>query len=522
MALAGSALALSSAACDFSFTQVCPDGRKIWGDNPKDCTVGAEVASMCHVVRDDCLTYNSNNTCATTKHNDFKAISCGTNATNACANFCKNGNLPTFPYVNCTSTPTTDPVPTDSAFCNMQASPGNYDISCTNTGRECLVVTGANTCLNESATLTSGTRNSQCLEGFTGPGINMCGSLYDSAGKPLAAGNSVTAATFAKHTGPCPTSGALTASDMMYGIPAGTSVPVAVAGQNMTLTTTGGHMVVTYACDNTGEFCHPYEVKEFWVGMNPRTINGQTFSNIYIANAGGQGFRTDGTLDPAGPGFRISASVNGVAGPTTFFRPTGKEKFTGSLKSAPYTFSGTFDFPVRYGTGGNTTAHITMNISGSSYSNSGSAGGTQISTGTTTAVGNFVADKDFSGGAIKTRTNVIDLTGAINPAPMELYQSQHYASPFTYTIPGFASGSSHLVRLHFAETNPLNNAPNKRKFSVAINGTSQISNLDLFATVGMNKAFIWECTLNADSSGRYVLSFTASLDSATISGIEIL
>jgi hypothetical protein len=145
----------------------------------------------------------------------------------------------------------------------------------------------------------------------------------------------------------------------------------------------------------------------------------------------------------------------------------------------------------------------------------------RINCGNNGAIPPFVADEFFTNGAGKTRLNTIDLTGAVNPAPMAVYQSQRYASPFSYTIPGFVAGSSHLIRLHFAETNPNNNAPNRRKFSVAINGTTQISNLDLYATVGLNHAYIKEFTLPANSSGKYVLSFTASLDSATISGIEV-
>ena len=146
----------------------------------------------------------------------------------------------------------------------------------------------------------------------------------------------------------------------------------------------------------------------------------------------------------------------------------------------------------------------------------------RINCGDNGAISPFVADKDFSGGAGKTRNVTIDLGGVVNPAPMAVYQSQRYASPFSYTIPGFTSGTTHVIRLHFAETNALNNAPNKRKFSVAINGTTKISNLDLYATVGMNHAYIKEFTVPTNSSGSYVLSFTASLDSATISGIEVL
>jgi hypothetical protein len=134
----------------------------------------------------------------------------------------------------------------------------------------------------------------------------------------------------------------------------------------------------------------------------------------------------------------------------------------------------------------------------------------------------FVADTDFTNGAEKTRLNTIDLSKVVNPAPMAVYQSQRYASPYSYTIPGFAPGSYQLIRLHFAETNPVNNAPGKRLFSVAINGTTEISNLDLFATVGMNTAYIAQFTEAANSAGQYVLNFTASVDSATISGIEVL
>ena len=146
----------------------------------------------------------------------------------------------------------------------------------------------------------------------------------------------------------------------------------------------------------------------------------------------------------------------------------------------------------------------------------------RISCGTKTAISPFGPDTDFSGGAEKTRDVTINLSGLVNPAPMAVYQSQHYASPFSYTIPGLTPGSMHVIRLHFAETNPNNQAPNRRKFSVAINGTTEISNLDLFATVGFQHGYIAQFSLPANSSGQYVLSFTASLDSATISGIEVL
>ncbi|HVZ70757.1 MAG TPA: malectin domain-containing carbohydrate-binding protein [Polyangia bacterium] len=146
----------------------------------------------------------------------------------------------------------------------------------------------------------------------------------------------------------------------------------------------------------------------------------------------------------------------------------------------------------------------------------------QINCGDNGAQAPFIADVFSSGGSVKTRTNTITTSGVANAAPAAVYQSQRYGTTFSYTIPGFAASSSHTVRLHFAETNTANNAAGKRKFSVAINGTTQLSNLDIFATVGLNKALVKSFTLNANSSGQYVISFTTAADAATISGIEIL
>jgi hypothetical protein len=146
----------------------------------------------------------------------------------------------------------------------------------------------------------------------------------------------------------------------------------------------------------------------------------------------------------------------------------------------------------------------------------------KINAGDNGAFPPFVTDTDSTGGSQRTRAPSISLSGITNSAPVDVYKSQRYGSSFSYDIPGFVAGSSHLIRLHFAETNTANNAAGKRKFSVAINGTTQISNLDLFATVGLNEAYVKEFTLNANGSGQYVISFTTSVDAATISAIEVL
>src|SRR5713101_1639935 len=135
------------------------------------------------------------------------------------------------------------------------------------------------------------------------------------------------------------------------------------------------------------------------------------------------------------------------------------------------------------------------------------------------AVGAFVADTDFAGGTTINHANTINLTGVTNPAPMQVYQTARIGN-FTYTIPGFAARSSHMVRLHFAET--FWTAAGKRRFNVSINGMQVLTNFDIFAAAGaMNKAMIQQFAVNANAGGQYVIQFTAVTDKSLLSGIEV-
>ncbi len=135
------------------------------------------------------------------------------------------------------------------------------------------------------------------------------------------------------------------------------------------------------------------------------------------------------------------------------------------------------------------------------------------------AVGSFAADVDFVGGSTSTSTAAVDTSAVTNPAPMAVYQSRRFGN-FTYTLPGFTAGSAHTVRLHFSEN--FFTAAGQRVFNVSINGTQVLTNFDIFAAAGaQNKAVIREFVVNADSSGRYVIQFTAVVNNASVSGIEI-
>ena len=133
----------------------------------------------------------------------------------------------------------------------------------------------------------------------------------------------------------------------------------------------------------------------------------------------------------------------------------------------------------------------------------------------------FVADEDFSGGGDNSPvTATINLTQpGVNAAPVGVYQHGR-AGASTYTIPGLTAGSQHTVLLHFAET--YFSAAGDREFNVAINGTTVLTNLDIYATVGKNAALLETFTATANSSGQIVIAFTAgAANQPLVMGIEI-
>ena len=135
------------------------------------------------------------------------------------------------------------------------------------------------------------------------------------------------------------------------------------------------------------------------------------------------------------------------------------------------------------------------------------------------AVAPFIADTDFSGGGTISHANTINLSGVTNPAPMAVYQTARTGN-FSYTIPGFNPGSSHTVRLHFAET--FFTTTGSRTFNVSINGTTVLTNFDIVAVAGAgNKAVTEQFTEPASSTGNYVITFTSVVNQSLISGIEI-
>jgi hypothetical protein len=132
----------------------------------------------------------------------------------------------------------------------------------------------------------------------------------------------------------------------------------------------------------------------------------------------------------------------------------------------------------------------------------------------------YGADQYYSGGTARKVTNSINTAGVANPAPQAVYQAERYGA-ITYTLPSLTSGASYTVRLHFAEL--YWTAAGKRKFNVAINTTTVLSNFDIYAAAGAQyKAVVREFTATANSSGQIVIRLTNVTDNATIEGIQVI
>jgi hypothetical protein len=121
---------------------------------------------------------------------------------------------------------------------------------------------------------------------------------------------------------------------------------------------------------------------------------------------------------------------------------------------------------------------------------------------------------------MRSVSSSITISGITAPAPQRVYQSERYGNS-TYTFPNLTAGGSYQVRLHFAEL--YWTASGRRRFNVVINGTTVLSNLDIYATTGGRyRAMLREFTTSANASGQIVINFQTVTDNATIEGIEII
>lgn len=135
---------------------------------------------------------------------------------------------------------------------------------------------------------------------------------------------------------------------------------------------------------------------------------------------------------------------------------------------------------------------------------------------------NWAADENFNGGTGATTANTI--TGSTPcSSDQALYQDQRYGSSFNYSFN--VPAGSYQVTLKFAETYSGDFAAGDRVFNVAINGTTVLSNLDVYGTVGANTALDKVFNNIAPSGGVITIQFTGTSSADTnadVSAIQII
>ena len=139
----------------------------------------------------------------------------------------------------------------------------------------------------------------------------------------------------------------------------------------------------------------------------------------------------------------------------------------------------------------------------------------KVNCGGTAQAGDWVADTGYAGGTAKSTTAAIaDATNA----PQAVYQTRRYASTLTYSFADVPDGN-YTIRLYFAEL--YSNAAGQRRFNVAIEGQTTLTNFDIFLEAGGKNRAVVKTFENVAVSGGLQIQGVASADTAQFNGIEI-
>jgi hypothetical protein len=122
----------------------------------------------------------------------------------------------------------------------------------------------------------------------------------------------------------------------------------------------------------------------------------------------------------------------------------------------------------------------------------------------------FSADKYYQGGQKWTTSSSISGT-----QDDSIYQSERYGN-FYYSIP--VSNGNYIVTLKFAEI--YWSSADQRKFNVKIEGKQVITNLDIFAKVGKNRAYDVAIPVSVND-GVLRIEFVTVKDNAKVSAILV-
>jgi hypothetical protein len=138
------------------------------------------------------------------------------------------------------------------------------------------------------------------------------------------------------------------------------------------------------------------------------------------------------------------------------------------------------------------------------------------------AVGTFGDDTAFSGGTAVHSTNAIDLSSAIRPAPLSVYQSARTGTSFSYTFKNLSLDGTFILRLHFVE--PDFTTMGQRMFRVYINGSRVLNNFDIVAKAGKaKKAYISQLSVTPDRQGKILVNFLQGrAGNPLVNGLELI
>jgi hypothetical protein len=140
------------------------------------------------------------------------------------------------------------------------------------------------------------------------------------------------------------------------------------------------------------------------------------------------------------------------------------------------------------------------------------------------AVGNWEADTGYSSASgwsgVATINHTVNTSNVVDPAPQSVYRTQRYGPQVTYVLANLTPHTPYYVRLHFVES--YFDAPRRRVFTVQINKLQVLSSFDVFtAAGGQNIANVRQFSSTADASGRITIALSASVNNASIAGIEV-
>ena len=160
--------------------------------------------------------------------------------------------------------------------------------------------------------------------------------------------------------------------------------------------------------------------------------------------------------------------------------------------------------------------YVAAGVTATEQDNDAPAFSLKVNCGGSAVTGGWAADTGYSGGTAKSTTSAI--ANATN-APKAIYQTRRYAPTLTYSFPAVPDGT-YTIRLHFAEL--YYGAAGRRIFNVAIEGSTRLTNFDIYQAAGGKYRAVVRTFENIAVSGGLQIQGVASVDGAQFNGIEIL